>query len=208
VLDIENGQSDDIRKYPWQTDTSLDGWFFRKGYAPASTTQIVQQLVDIVSKNGNLMLNITQRSDGTIADYAVRFLKEMENWTKVNGEAIFGTRPWIKYGEGPVCIKNGEKNHSQRLHYTCEDIRFTTKANNLYAIGMAWPENGVVTIKSLAKDAPGIKGSVSKVTLLGFPDSLKFSRTDSGLVVILPSIKPNAINYALKIEGSDLISSR
>ena len=204
VLDIENGQSNDIRKYPWQTDTSLDGWFFRKGYSPASTTQIVQQLVDIVSKNGNLMLNITQRSDGTIADYAVQFLKNMEKWVTINGKAIYGTRPWFKYGEGPVYIQNGEQNSSQRLPYTSQDIRFTTKGDTLYAIGMVWPTRGVVTIKSLATSAIGVKGNITKVSLLGSSETINFSRTDSGLVVRLPLDKPNIINYALKIEGLDL----
>ena len=120
-------------------------------------------LVDIVSKNGNLLLNIPVRGDGTIDEDEVAFLQEMAAWMDVNGEAIFGTRPWEVYGEGPSTTAQAERDRPlQReagTRYTAEDIRFTTKGDALYAIGLGWPEDGgKVTIKSLASDSPQVKG--------------------------------------------------
>ncbi|MCJ8209011.1 alpha-L-fucosidase [Mucilaginibacter sp. RS28] len=200
VHDIENGQSDTIRRYPWQTDTSFDGWFISRDAYTASTKQILQQLADIVSKNGNLMLNITQKSDGTISEKAVQFLKEMAAWMDINGESIHGTRPWKIFGEGPTNVVNGEANKTQRLKYTSEDIRFTTKTNCLYAILMEWPDSKV-TIKSLQKGKTLWFGDIKEVTLLGSSEKLSWSQNNNGLTVSLPQTPDSKLVRVLKISG-------
>ena len=201
VFNIENGQADDLRAYPWQTDTSFDGWFASKESSPTSTKKIIQQLVDIVSKNGNLMLNITQRSDGTIKDYSLKFLNEMASWMEINSEAIHGTRPWTIYGEGPTKITDGESNKTKRLSYTTEDIRFTTKGQNLYAMIMEWPNNSVI-IRSLPRDKKLWFGQIKEVRLLGHPTPLEYSQTQDGLRVTLPPKKVGQYVHTLKITGN------
>jgi len=200
VLDIENGQSDNLKKYPWQTDTSLDGWFYMPERAHSSTKSIVQKLIDIVSKNGNLMLNITQKSDGTIQEYAVQFLKEMGQWMDINGEAIHGTRPWEKFGEGPHNTENGEQNLSSNVPFTAEDIRFTTKGNSLYAILMDWPGKSV-TIKSLPQDKKMWYGKIREVRMLGDDKPLKWTQDQNGLIVQLPDKQPCNYAFVIKITG-------
>ena len=200
VYDIENGQAGDLLPNPWQTDASFDGWFVVSGGRGAPTKKIVQQLTDIVSKNGNLMLNITQRPDGTISDFAANFLKEMAAWMDVNSEAIHGTRPWVIYGEGPTKIADGESKKSQRLNYTAKDIRFTTKGRSLYALIMEWPGEKV-TIKSLTPDRELWFGEIKEVQLLGHSAPLKWQRDASGLTVSLPEKKADQFVYVVKISG-------
>jgi len=208
VADIENGQSDTMRKYPWQTDTALDGWFYTNpkylitpGRGPVPTKDIVLQLVDIVSKNGNLLLNINLLADGTIVDPYVKFLNEMAQWMDVNGEAIHGTRPWEIFGEGPTKLLTGRGNESNRpKEYTSEDIRFTTKGKSLYAIIMAWPGKEV-TIKSLPKGKVLWFGDINDVQMLGSGGSLKWAQDEKGLAVQLPAVPPCQYAYALRISG-------
>lgn len=200
VLDIENGQSDYLRPYPWQTDTSFDGWFVRKGYNPPSTKQIIQQLVDIVSKNGNLLLNIAQYSDGSISDKALWFLKCMAEWMQINGEAIHGSRPWEIYGEGPVHVTDGEQNKSQRLSYTAQDIRFTRNADNLYAFILSTPGQEVL-IKSLPKGKELWFGEIQSIRLLGNDEPLEWKQTREGLKVIMPKSLRGKYVFTLKISG-------
>ena len=200
VLDIENGQSDFLKKYPWQTDASLDGWFYMKGGWHASTKDIIEKLIDIVSKNGNLMLNITQKSDGTIQEYAVQFLKEMGQWMDINGEAIHGTRPWEVFGEGPHNTENGEQNKSVNIPFTSEDIRFTTKGNKLYAFIMAWPGKNI-TIKSLPTGKKLWYGEIKEIKMLGYDAPLKWSQDANGLTVQLPDKPPCNYAFVIKITG-------
>ena len=200
VLDIENGQSDFLKKYPWQTDASLDGWFYMKGGWHASTKDIIEKLIDIVSKNGNLMLNITQKSDGTIQEYAVQFLKEMGQWMDINGEAIHGTRPLEVFGEGPHNTENGEQNKSVNIPFTSEDIRFTTKGNKLYAFIMAWPGKNI-TIKSLPTGKKLWYGEIKEIKMLGYDAPLKWSQDANGLTVQLPDKPPCNYAFVIKITG-------
>jgi alpha-L-fucosidase len=145
VLDIENGQSDILRKNPWQTDTALDGWFYTNpkylitpGRGPVPTKDIVLQLADIVSKNGNLCLNINLLADGSIVDPYYKFLNEMAQWMELNGEAIHGTRPWEIFGEGPTKLLTGRGNQSNRpKEYTGEDIRLPPRA--IACLPFSWP---------------------------------------------------------------------
>ena len=153
VLDIERGQLDRLLDRVWQTDTSVGNksWGYIEHDTFKTPDFIVHQLVDIVSKNGNLLMNIGPRSDGTIPDEVQQVLLGVGGWLKVNGDAIYGTRPWTTYGEGPTKVAAGSFQDTKTQNYAAEDFRFTTKGNNLYAIEMAWPSGKEAVVHSLAE---------------------------------------------------------
>ena len=152
-------------------------------------------LADIVSKNGNLLLNFPPRPDGTLDDDEIKILNDLAAWTAINGEAIFGTRPWKIYGEGPTHqAKACGFSENADKPFTAQDIRFTTKGGMLYAITLALPKTDV-TIQSLGTAA----GRVTGVTLLGSADELKWQQTAAGLVIASPGIWPGAHALTFKI---------
>src|SRR3989440_6001263 len=155
VLDLERGQLGDIRPLYWQTDTSVSNrsWGYIKDDTFKSPEFVVHQLVDIVSKNGNLLLNIGPRSDGTIPEEVQHVLLDVGAWLNVNGEAIYGTRPWRIYGEGPTKVAAGSFHDTATTHSTADDFRFTTKRDVLYAIGLAWPTKGEAVVHSFGPAA-------------------------------------------------------
>jgi alpha-L-fucosidase len=204
TLDIERGRSNQILADAWQTDTCIGDWHYRRSifekhrYKTAAT--VIGMLVDIVSKNGNLLLNIPVRGDGSIDDDERKFLAELATWIPQNGEAIFGTRPFSVYGEGPPDVKtSGDFNEKSTRAYTAQDIRFTTKGDILYAIALAWPADGKITIKTLATGSVPYPGEIGRVELIGSDGALPFTRGADGLVVTLPKQKPNDYAYSLKI---------
>jgi alpha-L-fucosidase len=199
VLDLERGQLGDIRPLPWQTDTSVSNksWGYIKDDTFKSPEFVVHQLIDIVSKNGNLLLNVGPRSDGTIPEEVQQVLLGVGAWLKVNGEAIYGTRPWRTYGEGPTKVAAGSFHDTDTASYTAEDFRFTTKDDVLYAIGLAWPSNGEAVIRSLAQTAGS--ESVQSVTLLGDDGKPRFEQRADGLHVQLPAQSPAKYAYALRV---------
>jgi alpha-L-fucosidase len=205
VLDIERGRADRILSAPWQTDTCIGDWHYRRStfeqhrYKSAHT--IITTLVDIVSKNGNLLLNIPLRGDGTIDDDERSVLTDLAAWTAVNGEAIFGTRPFTVFGEGPPDVKgSGNFNENTSRPYTGEDIRFTIKGGTLYVFALAWPPGGVLRIKSLGKGSAHYPNEVGRIALLGDDgQSLPFTRDPDGLVVSVPARKPNESVATFKI---------
>jgi len=183
VLDIERDVQEDIFKTPWQTDTSIGDWFYNLRYPYKTFQQIIEMLVDIISKNGNLLLNVPQKPDGTI-DYECEYiLKNIAEWIKINGEGVYGTRPWKKAGEGFLKTNTGNFNEPV-INWKPEDFRFTAKSNILYAFQMSWPLNKKAFIKSL----PG--NNVKEVNLLGYNHKLKFKQTSKGLLIYLPDKKP------------------
>ena len=200
VLDIERGQLGDIRPLPWQTDTSISNrsWGYIKDDTFKSPEFIVHQLIDIVSKNGNLLLNFGPRSDGTIPQEVQDRLLEVGSWLNVNGEAIYGTRPWRTYGEGPTKAAAGSFHDTDTANYTPADFRFTTKGEVLYAIGLAWPQNGEAVITSLAS-TPGNQ-PVQSIALLGGDATLRFEQRTDGLHVHLPAQSPAKYAYALRVK--------
>jgi len=199
VEDHEMSLSEKLMPHPWQTDTCIGQWHYKRGIKYRSVAIIVPMLVDIVSKNGNLLLNIPVRGDGTIDDDEVNFLGEMAKWMGMNSEAIFGTRPWKIYGEGPTKIGGGSLYQGRPRPYTPEDIRFTTKGDTLYAIALGWPDNGKLTIKSLASTSPYYQGEVTSIELLGAGTKLKWTRDGSGLTVALPAQRPCDLAYVFKV---------
>jgi alpha-L-fucosidase len=192
VEDYERGVSDSILPDPWQTDTCIGVWHYDRSiyekHRYKTVGQVVRMLADIVSKNGNLMLNIPLRGDGTIDDDELQFLQGMAKWMDAESEGIFATRPWKIYGEGPAKqIASGMFNEG-KLGYGAEDIRFTTKGDVLYAYTLGVPTEAI-TIKSLAKGAPFSK-VVDAVALLGSNETIKFQQTDAALVIQKPDVFP------------------
>jgi len=202
TLDIERGQLTDIRPSHWQTDTSVSNksWGYVHNDTYKTSEFVVHQLVDIVSKNGNLLLNIGPRSDGTIPEEEQQILREVGAWLKVNGEAIYGTRPWKICGEGPTKVAGGAFHDTDTKPYTEEDFRFTRKGSTLYAIGLAWPAGGVAHIHNLGTDTPGGSPEIQRVTLLGSEARIEWQQQGDGLTVKLPAQAPSKYGYALRIQ--------
>jgi alpha-L-fucosidase len=199
VLDIERGQLGDMRSLYWQTDTSISNksWGYINGDTFKSPEFIVHQLIDIVSKNGNLLLNIGPRSDGTIPEEVQRVLLDVGAWLNVNGEAIYGTRPWRVYGEGPTKVAAGSFHDTDTTTYKPEDFRFTTKGDVLYAIGLAWPANGEAIVRSLAQTAGSQR--VRSVTFLGNNLQLRFEQSADGLHLQLPAATSSKYAYVVRV---------
>ena len=146
---------------------------------------MIHQLIDIVSKNGNLLLNIGPRSDGTIPEEVQQVLRDVGAWLAVNGDAIYGTRPWKIYGEGPTKVAAGSFHDTDTATYTAEDFRFTTKGNDLYAIELGWPANGETVIESLGTAVD--RQPIESVVLLGSDAKLQFRQQSDGLHIQLPA---------------------
>ncbi|HEX3797715.1 MAG TPA: alpha-L-fucosidase [Verrucomicrobiae bacterium] len=180
VQDVERGGMHDIQPYPWQTDTSTGDWFFRTNDQYKTTGQVIHLLADIVSKNGNLLLNVVQYPDGSLPPEMEVFLKEMAAWMKVNGEAIFKTRPWKIYGEGPTVVAGG--NFKENYAFNANDIRFTTRGKTLYAIALGVPSDAL-RIKSLGLASGAADKAVTEVTLLGSREKLQWQQTPDALVI-------------------------
>ncbi len=196
VLDVERGVMPGIRPRPWQTCTSIGDWFYSDGFKYKTTTEVVHMLADIVSKNGNMLLNVVLYADGSLPPEPRQFLDEMAAWMAVNGEAIHGTRPWKIFGEGPTVAASGH--FKEDTAYTPQDIRFTTKAGALYAITLGMPA-GEVRIKSLGRDAKITDQAVKSVRLLGSSEKLTWSQEAAALVIKLPSSLPGKHSASFQI---------
>lgn len=195
VFDIERGKSETARDFPWQTDTSIGkkSWGYIDGEENKSPNQIIDDLVDIVSKNGNLLLNIGPKADGSITEEQQAVLKEIGKWIEVNGEAIYGTRPWEIASEGVVAGTSGAFSDNEESLYTAQDIRFTKKGEKLYAISLAWTEEDVV-ISSI-----GNEKTVKEVSMLGSDEALSWDQAPVGLRVSFPEKMPTDYAHALEI---------
>ena len=202
VFDIERGQADGILPLPWQTDTSVGNhsWGYSEHEVYKTPAFIVQELADVVSKNGNLLLNIGPRADGTIPQEVQQLLLDVGGWLRVNGEAIYGTRPWTAFGEGPTQVAKGSYHDIDTKPYTPRDFRFTTKNGALYAIEMAWPEGPEAVIQSLGKAGVPL---VKNVTLLGHDGALSFIQQADGLHLRLPAENPGRFAAVYKIVFAD-----
>jgi alpha-L-fucosidase len=180
VFDIERGYETQIQREPWQTCTSVskNSWGYISHHVYKEPAAIIHHLVDIVSKNGCLLLNVGPKPDGTIPEEEQVILREIGQWLKVNGEAIYGTRPWHIFGEGPTQIPAGQFSDNE-VTFTGQDIRFTTKGDKLFAITLGETEDQV-EIKSLAGE------KITGVSMPGYPGSLLWSQTETGLIIDIP----------------------
>lgn len=200
VLDIERGQLGDIRPMLWQNDTSVSrnswGHICNQDYKTA--TSIIQDLVDVVSKNGAMLLNIGPKADGTIPAEEQALLEEVGRWLTLNGEAIYGSRPWTRFGEGPTRVEEGQFTDTKRQAFTPADFRFTSRGSTLYAVCLAWPGAGsTALIRSLALGRGG--ESIKSVELLGY-GKLKWHCEEHGLKAHFPDNPPCDHAVVMKIE--------
>jgi alpha-L-fucosidase len=200
ILDLERGQLKDIRPMLWQNDTSVskNSWCYVQNQDYKTAASLIQDLVDVVSKHGALLLNIGPKPDGTIPAPEADLLLEIGRWLEVNGEAIYYSRPWERYGEGPTEVPEGAFTDTQRAAFTAQDIRFTTKPGALYAICLGRPA-GKVTIRSLSSAASVPVGAIAQVGLLGGPERLAWQQDETGLHITLPDATPGDHAFTFKI---------
>ncbi|HWQ85420.1 alpha-L-fucosidase [Brevundimonas sp.] len=207
VETFERGFTDALMPEPWQTDTCIGDWHYNRArfvdhsYVPAKA--VVQRLCDVVSKNGNLLLNIPMRGDGSIDSDERAILAEMAAWIAVNGEAIFASRPWSIYGEGPTAVTAGNQNEEHARPWTAQDIRFTTRGGVLYAIALDWPEDRQLRIRALGDRALAGR-KVERVEMVGDNAPLTFRQTEDDLTITLPGRRATAFVPAFRIRGAGL----
>jgi alpha-L-fucosidase len=207
VLDRERGVLEEIWPYPWQTDTCIGDWHYKRDIEYKSAKTVVDMLVDIVSKNGNLMLNFPLPNSGMLDGRELKTLSGITDWMAVNSEAIHGTRPWKISGQTAApatAAADTNFNENKRRALTAEDVRFTKKGEILYAFVMGWPHKQAV-IAPLAEDSKHAPGKIQNVELLGHSGKLKWTRDASALKIDLPDNKPCDHAIAFRISGGGLV---
>jgi alpha-L-fucosidase len=202
IEDLERGVMAKVNPDPWQTDTSIGDWYYNKNWKFRPVSWTIYMLVDIVSKNGNLLLNVVQRPDGSLDPEVEKMREQMADWITVHGEAIYGTRPWLVYGEGRIKAKGGS--FGEDFNFSSLEIRFTTKGQTLYATALGWPKDGQLLVRSLAKPVGESGNAISSVSLLGYDGKVEWTQTTNGLAVTLPDKQVSEFTCSLKITGTDL----
>jgi len=204
VLDHERGVLDEVSASPWQADTCIGDWHYSRGIQYKSPKFVIDMLVDVVSRNGNLMLNFPLPNSGMLDDQELRILGTITDWMNINGEAIHGTRPWklSATGTSPKKPAEGETNFNEkdRKDLTAKDVRFTTKGNTLYVFVMGVPEKQAV-VPPLATGSSLGAGKVANVELLGFSGKLEWLQDDTGLRIQLPEASNLRHSLVFKVHG-------
>ncbi len=200
TFDIERGQLSDIYPQFWQNDTSVskNSWGYVHNQNYKKSNEIISDLADVVSKNGALLLNIGPKPDGTIPDEEQRMLREIGAWLKVNGEAIYDTRPYLVFGEGPTRVASGAFTDTSREGFTSSDIRFTCRENAVYAIAMRLSTDGIFRSHALAMNKPSAPCRIQSVELLGHGE-VEFTWDTDMLQVKLPVGYTSEFPYVLKV---------
>jgi alpha-L-fucosidase len=203
VRDFEMTQASGIEPDPWQADACIGDWHYKRSiyenHQYRTAKSMIHLLADVVSKNGNLLLSIPLPGHGKLDDDELGFLDELGAWVAINGEAIYSSRPWRVYGEGTSDSTGVSLYRGSLPPFVNGDMRFTTRGDTLYAIALAWPEDGKLVIRSLASDSPHHRGEVARVGLLGGASNLNWSRDADGLTVTLPQEPPCDYAYVFKI---------
>lgn len=200
IRDYERGRPNQPKEHVWLTDTSPGAWFYRPGAKFKTPNELIDILIDIVSKNGCMLLNVPPNPDGTIPDEMKNLLVDMGTWLQVNGDAIYGTRTWTIFGEGPTRLPaGGHKIEKHKIEYTNKDIRFTKKSDTeFYAIVMDKPEQEIV-VEALTTRLGIVNTKIINVELLGSNEQLKWKRNERGLVVQAPKTYPTEYAHAFRI---------
>jgi alpha-L-fucosidase len=197
VMDIERGQSDEPTPYVWQTDTSVGDWYYDLKHSYKTPGHVIEMLVDITAKNGCLLLNIPQLPDGTLDDEGRHLLSVLTGWTAVNGEGLYGSRPWTKAAEGPTNLGTPGHFEEKRQAWTTADFRFTAKGASVYAFQMKYPDRRDAFIRALGLTS-GLK--VAKVSVLGATGAVVWKQLEDGLLVRLPDAPVCAVLPCIKAE--------
>lgn len=207
VLDVERGTMSGISPQPWQNDTSVSrtSWSWVEGHEYKTASELIAELADVVSKNGNLLLNVGPRPDGTIAEHEVELLERIGRWLSVNGESIYGTAPWAVFGEGPTEPVAGSFADGAAPQYTGSDIRFTTMTEvghrYVYAIALAAPSDGRLRIRSFGGGSRLLGAGVREVRVLGHRGPVESAQTAEALEVAIPAeVAPSDGGPVVRIE--------
>ncbi len=215
MRNIENGNLDGQQYDPWMTDISLlaippkrwdDVWFYGENNPVLSANYIVDYLIDVVSKNGRMLLNVPPMNDGTFSAGIVERLHEIGAWLKINGEGIYDATPWSLYGEGPTYIKHPGHHGSTKNwgrdnpQFTAKDYRYTTKGRDIYAFVLDLPEDGVAKFASLGSYNKLYPGEVKRVSLLGCDTPIEWSESEDALIVNFPKDVEPSCAYCFKVE--------
>ena len=207
VDDLEKSRKNRLEAEPWMTDETVSkgSWCYTENLEIKKSKDVLHVLIDIVSKNGILLLNISPMADGTIPDIQKNVLTDMGAWLSKYGEAIYNTRPWYTHGEGPTVEPEGHFRNNRaflNITYSWEDIRYTTMGETIYATLLGWPGAGVdIQLKSFASDSLPEPMEVGHVTLLGSEEELAWNQSDEGLSITTPPVAPEMEAVVFRIES-------